>query len=575
MSTNNQDNIQLAADSIFNHISMRQHHINMQRTVPNLDLINILTEDYLAGYMQDGRMSVVRRFFCLFVLFDVFFISLLWLICIMLNGETIYDAFSQEIMRYTISTSLFDIVAIAFLRGIFLIFFYAILYTNHWLVIFLTTTGSCTFVIVKVFHYNWPNSPQPVFQVLLIIISCVLAWGEAWFLDCRVIPKEKHAQRLFRIIMSERDERSPLINPYASNYASSQVGGESSIANFYSPVESQNNSDEEVEEEVHKYRTIADQNLLKAYDLLKCTEWKLEKTTSTGDTIYSIQRDPIGKIYRLKATIDISAKKLFEKSVAGINEMSQWNPTVIESRKLCTIDSHTDITYQVSAPAAGGLIKSRDFVNLRSCHMMKNGEILQKNDIYKSKSNASILSFKTLQERQPLKRTNQKPKKENDEVATLNISMGGKTFSSDFVDKSSSDEDTDEVCNDPVGLNGQLPSYQIDDGEELSYVISATGIEYNKMPPVPQYIRGNNVVACWVFRESPEDQDKCLFEWIFCLDLKGYFPRYILDKAYATVMQESMIYLRQLCNGLSNDDKEKTVCVAEVHNITGDSGTTN
>lgn len=49
----------------------------------NIDLINILTEDYLAGYTQDGRMSVVRRFFCLFVIFDLFFISLLWLICIM------------------------------------------------------------------------------------------------------------------------------------------------------------------------------------------------------------------------------------------------------------------------------------------------------------------------------------------------------------------------------------------------------------------------------------------------------------------------------------------------------------
>lgn len=32
--------------------------------------------------MHDGRMSVVRRFFCLFVTFDLVFVSLLWLICI-------------------------------------------------------------------------------------------------------------------------------------------------------------------------------------------------------------------------------------------------------------------------------------------------------------------------------------------------------------------------------------------------------------------------------------------------------------------------------------------------------------
>lgn len=47
--------------------------------------INLITEDFLAGYMQDGRMSVVRRFFCLFVTFDLVFVSLLWLICIVVR----------------------------------------------------------------------------------------------------------------------------------------------------------------------------------------------------------------------------------------------------------------------------------------------------------------------------------------------------------------------------------------------------------------------------------------------------------------------------------------------------------
>lgn len=43
--------------------------------------------------------------------------------------------------------------------------------------------------------------PQPIIQVLMIIVSCILAWGEAWFLDCRVIPKEKSAQRFYRFLM--------------------------------------------------------------------------------------------------------------------------------------------------------------------------------------------------------------------------------------------------------------------------------------------------------------------------------------------------------------------------------------
>lgn len=44
--------------------------------------INFFSEDFIAGYQHDNRMSVVRRFFCLFVTFDLIFISLLWIICV-------------------------------------------------------------------------------------------------------------------------------------------------------------------------------------------------------------------------------------------------------------------------------------------------------------------------------------------------------------------------------------------------------------------------------------------------------------------------------------------------------------
>lgn len=47
--------------------------------------VNLLSEDFIAGYMEQGRMSVVRRFFCLFVTFDVVFISLLWIICVVVR----------------------------------------------------------------------------------------------------------------------------------------------------------------------------------------------------------------------------------------------------------------------------------------------------------------------------------------------------------------------------------------------------------------------------------------------------------------------------------------------------------
>lgn len=158
--------------------------------------VNFFSEDFIAGFQPTNRMSVVRRFFCLFVTFDLIFISLLWLICVVITGENIYKALRSQILDYSIETSLFDVVGAAGARFILLIFFYAILKCNHWSIIALTTTGSCGFLIAKVLYYTWPPSQQPVFQALLIIISFVISWFEAWFLDSRMIPQEQYSQRL-------------------------------------------------------------------------------------------------------------------------------------------------------------------------------------------------------------------------------------------------------------------------------------------------------------------------------------------------------------------------------------------
>lgn len=184
-----------------------------------------------------------------------------------MNGDNIANAFKVQVLNYSIQTSLFDIIMVAFLRFLFLLIFYGLFIINHWSVIFvsylpvipwinlkfcrysrlfpvcfqMTTAGSCGFLIGKVFYYNvsdrffsnidfylkpnavkwamnkvscsllqWIASAQPILQVVMIIVSCLLAWGEAWFLDCRVIPQEKNARRWHRSIMVY------LINPIFS-----------------------------------------------------------------------------------------------------------------------------------------------------------------------------------------------------------------------------------------------------------------------------------------------------------------------------------------------------------------------
>jgi StAR-related lipid transfer protein 3 len=45
------------------------------------------------------------------------------------------------------------------------------------------------------------------------------------------------------------------------------------------------------------------------------------------------------------------------------------------------IDSHTDITYSASTGGGGGLVKSRDFVNLRCWHLCRDGKIIEDFDV--------------------------------------------------------------------------------------------------------------------------------------------------------------------------------------------------
>lgn len=58
----------------------------------------------------------VRRFFCLLVTFDVLFSGLLWVITVIVTGRDIKSALYQEVVEYTIHSSMFDIVVRCFLQ---------------------------------------------------------------------------------------------------------------------------------------------------------------------------------------------------------------------------------------------------------------------------------------------------------------------------------------------------------------------------------------------------------------------------------------------------------------------------
>ncbi|XP_063701257.1 steroidogenic acute regulatory protein-like [Culicoides brevitarsis] len=497
-----------------------------------------MSDDFISGFMEDGRMSVVRRFFCLFVTFDLVFITLLWLISIMITGDNIRNAFENQIVHYSIYTSLFDIVMAAVCRFTVLLLFYALIYMNHWIIIALSTSGSCAFLISKVFVYDWTKNQEPVFQVLLVLVSFILAWGEAWFLDCRVIPQENYARTYWPGNPSINQQAS-MLNPFLQTLTNSLHP--ESVANFYSPFESIHNSDDEDDKE-EEYKEMGVECVKKAYNLLEeSTEWKVEKVTNKGDTIKSTHKDRVGKIFKLTGTVNYPAKLLLKELFYNIEHVPTWNPTLLESKIVRKIDNHTDISYQATTASGGGMVKSRDFINLRCWQLFQDGKILENYDV----DTDTLCRLETEEEKlertapqklaTSLKLESEHLRPDRDAFVTLSKSLGAKNFGFDsegFADASN------EIPNAPQ-------SDDEDSWQEKVYVSAAVSIDYPSVAMNTKYIRAQNIISCWAFREIRNKPNTCIFEWLLCLDLKGYIPKYVLDQSYTTFMQDYMTHLRK------------------------------
>lgn len=391
--TEDERQIRMAAEAILSGSINSQRSSVTQQSIPRTPDI-VLSEDLIAGARHNGRMSNVRRFFCLFVTFDLLLTFLMWLICTMIAGESLNTAFVDQVIHYHIKTSLFDIVMAAISRFTVLLLFYALLYLNHWIIVAISTAATCAFLIAKVFLFDWTSANQPVFQVLLIVTSFVLSWAEAWFFDFRVIPQETQARNWIRRFPDT--ERAPLLQAIVAEsrqYASTA----DHISTFFTPMDSPNHSDDEdisrkpeaprrlsksselfmsltklSPEKVEEYKTKATMILQKCHDLLTSKEWKMETVSNQGDEVYYMHLPKEGKIIKITAVFDIPAGMLIDTLYEDFEHQPQWNKLVTEAMKLQNIDQNTDIIYQATSSYGGGLIAARDFILLR--HREKCGD---------------------------------------------------------------------------------------------------------------------------------------------------------------------------------------------------------
>uniref|UniRef100_T1J4G5 START domain-containing protein n=1 Tax=Strigamia maritima TaxID=126957 RepID=T1J4G5_STRMM len=299
-----------------------------------------MDEEMIEGVERNGKISAVRRFFCLFVVFDLSFTALLWLICLVIGTTAFKQEMISQITEFSIENSLFDVVLTSLCRTI-------------------TTTVSSIFLIVKIFYFEWQNSfynnNYYVFTVILILCSFIISWGETWFLDFRVLPQEERARD---ILAKYAERRSRSVRNRSSIYYGSIDGTETQT--FYSPIHSQDVSEDEDETlsnearlqhnlQCDAYRKTATETLQAAIVIFKSEDWKLEKTTPSGD----------------KSIVPITPRSLLNELFYKVEDVNKWNPNINYSKIIHFIDDHTDITYQVVNELGNGVISSRDFVNLR------------------------------------------------------------------------------------------------------------------------------------------------------------------------------------------------------------------
>ncbi|XP_015741345.1 stAR-related lipid transfer protein 3 [Coturnix japonica] len=306
-------------------------------------------------------ISDVRRTFCLFVTFDLLFISLLWIIELN-TKDGIQKNLKNEIFEYNFKTSFFDIFVLAFFRFFVLLLAYAIVRLRHWWVIAVTTLISSAFLIVKVILSELLT--KGAFGYLLPIVSFVIAWLETWFLDFKVLTQEAEEERWY-LAAQAAAARGPLLYP-----------GALSDGQFYSPPESFAGSDNESDEEGPGRKALTAQEkeyvrqgkeAMEVVDQILAQEenWKFEKNNDFGDVVYTFEIPFHGKTFILKAFLQCSAETVYQEVILQPEKMILWNRTVAACQILQRVEDNTIVSYDVAAGAAGGVVSPRDFVNVR------------------------------------------------------------------------------------------------------------------------------------------------------------------------------------------------------------------
>ncbi|RLN80565.1 hypothetical protein BBJ28_00000169 [Nothophytophthora sp. Chile5] len=111
---------------------------------------------------------------------------------------------------------------------------------------------------------------------------------------------------------------------------------------------------------------------LASTDVETDSAWTVETPTTENITVHSRDGKP-SRVYKCEADIPLSPDELFDELYGNFETSSTWNVTAAENNIARKLDETTDLVHLVTAPALGGMITSRDFVNTRTWRRQDGG----------------------------------------------------------------------------------------------------------------------------------------------------------------------------------------------------------
>ncbi|XP_055329317.1 stAR-related lipid transfer protein 3-like isoform X2 [Paramacrobiotus metropolitanus] len=113
----------------------------------------------------------------------------------------------------------------------------------------------------------------------------------------------------------------------------------------------------------------AKMNLAVVKEFQNRSGWKLEKQGKCGSSVYSLDDKKYGKIFRVEGLVRAASDDVFSDIYQKVNEAVNWNHTIAFSERVDLLDDHCDVTYVCVKDQAGGMVSSRDFVDVRCFEM--------------------------------------------------------------------------------------------------------------------------------------------------------------------------------------------------------------